>query len=138
MRTKLQDGVKIIDEAEWLKDDTNTLNLYVTDRNSNRVHCYMQLRPEYCDRGHIQLNIDGGLGLDGADRFPRYFFSFEEADTHVRLFLKWRLFGHREKPHLLPFHSLKRIENPLTYSPHTPDKGFASKNYDLLEKTLRG
>jgi hypothetical protein len=65
------------------------------------VHAWLALRPVYCDRGHIQLCIDGPLYLDHADSFPRYFFSFEEADAHTRTFLKWRLWKERSFPHVL-------------------------------------
>jgi hypothetical protein len=54
------------------------------------VHAWLALRPVYCDRGQIQLGIDGPLNLDAADSFPRFFFSFKEADEHTRTFLKWR------------------------------------------------
>ncbi|HYX39971.1 MAG TPA: hypothetical protein VE954_43295 [Oligoflexus sp.] len=89
------EGLQEIDEAQWEKDDYKTLNLYVHTRDDRKVHAWMLLRPPYCDRGHIQLCIDGPLNLDGHDSFPRYFFSFEEADTHCRTFLKWRLWQHR-------------------------------------------
>lgn len=90
-----EEGIKQIDEAQWVKDDGTCLDLFVDDRNSHLVHAWLTMRPAYCDRGHIQLSIDGALGLDDADRFPRYFFSFAEADLHVRTFLKWRLWRER-------------------------------------------
>jgi hypothetical protein len=64
------------------------------------VHAFLTLRPAYCDRGHIQLLIEG-IDLDGADSFPRFFFSFREADEHTRTFLKWRLWKERTHPHKL-------------------------------------
>jgi hypothetical protein len=51
--------------------------------------------------GAIHLNIDGISDIDGADSFPRYFFSFKEADEHTRTFLKWRLWKERSFPHVL-------------------------------------
>ena len=97
------EGIKQIDNAKWSKDDKhNILDLHVTHEKGTDVHCWLSLRPTYCDRGHIQLNIDGGvLCLDFADSFPRFFFSFEEADQHTREFLKWRLWKHRSHPHEL-------------------------------------
>lgn len=92
-------GLRQIDLSKWEEDETGTLNLYVTDVRGNIVHCWMILRPAYCDRGHVQLNIDGHLGLDGMDCFPRYFFSPEEADQHCRTFLKWRLWKYRIHTH---------------------------------------
>jgi hypothetical protein len=90
-----EDGVKQIDEAKWERDQFNTLFLDVNDKYGARIQAWLTMRPPYCDRGHIQLNIDGPLGLDAADRFPRHFFSFEEADAHTRMFLKWRLWKAR-------------------------------------------
>lgn len=94
-------GVEEINSAEWIKDQYGWLNLKVHDKDGNPIECALSLRPPYCDRGHIQLIIDGPLNLDGADSFPRFFFNFEEADRHTRTFLKWRLWKHRENPHTL-------------------------------------
>lgn len=77
------------------------LRLTVHDREGRPVKCYMSLRQPYCDRGHIQLHIDGPIYLDGADGFPRFFFSRKECDEHTRLFLKWRLWKIRLHPHTL-------------------------------------
>lgn len=93
------EGIKEIDEAQWTKDDFGCLNLFVHDENDEVVHCWLTMRPVYCDRGHMQLNISGNLNLDGHDSFPRFFFSFQEADQHTRTFLKWRLWKHRIYPH---------------------------------------
>lgn len=89
--------------AAWERDSDGCLNLHVHTARGERVHAWLSLRPQYCDRGHIQLTIDGplSLGLDVADGFPRYFFSFREADTHTRTFLKWRLWKQRIHPHTL-------------------------------------
>ena len=95
------EGISEIDSAQWTKDEFGWLNLRVHDRKGQPVDCALSLRPNYCDRGHIQLNIDGDLDLDGCDRFPRFFFSFKEADEHTRTFLKWRLWKHRTHPHVL-------------------------------------
>jgi hypothetical protein len=96
-----EEGLRQIAEARWKKDEFGCLDLWVNTADGAPVHAWLQLRPTYCDRGHIQLNIDGRLGLDGADNFPRYFFSFGEADEHTRTFLKWRLWSERCHPHLL-------------------------------------
>jgi hypothetical protein len=50
----------------------------------------LSLRPVYCDRGHIQLCIDGPLDLDACDSFPRFFFSFREADEHILIYFAAR------------------------------------------------
>lgn len=96
-----EQGLIQIDTVSWEKDEYNVLNLHVTDQRGNDIHAWLSLRPVYCDRGHIQLVIDGPLDLDTADSFPRFFFSFREADEHVRTFLKWRLWKERVHPHKL-------------------------------------
>lgn len=98
---EIAEGVAEIDAAKWVKDKTGTLNLLVHGNKGHRVLCWLSLRPPYCDRGHIMLNIEGDLSLDRADSFPRFFFSFAEADSHARTFLKWRLWKHRIHPHQL-------------------------------------
>lgn len=91
-----KEGIRQIEEAEWVRDEVGCLNLIVTDDTGRRVHAWLRKRPLYCDRGHIQLHIEApGLYIDSADSFPRYFFSFEEADQHTRAFLKWRLWKER-------------------------------------------
>jgi len=90
-----QEGIKQIDEAQWKGYDGYCLGLHVETSDNRPVHAWLALRPVYCDRGHIQLIIDGPLDLDSADSFPRYFFSFDEANWHTRTFLKWRLWKER-------------------------------------------
>jgi hypothetical protein len=95
-----EDGLHQIETAEWEKDDCGCLNIYLADKEGMPVHAWLTPRPNYCDRGHVQLNIDGfGLALDSQDSFPRYFFSFEEADRHTRTFLKWRMWKERTVPY---------------------------------------
>lgn len=115
-----QDGLKQIDDAEWYLCPHGTLNLYVKNAEGYPVHAWLSLRPRYCDRGHIQLNIEGPLKLDHADSFPRFFFSVVEAKCHTKDFLRWRLWKHtairhpdhlafevsEENPH-------KRVEKPM-------------------------
>lgn len=96
-----EEGLKEIDNAQWLKDEHGCLNLIVHNPKGGFIHAYLSLRPNYCDRGHIMLGIEGNLFLDEADSFPRYFFSSEEAKIHTKLFLKWRLWQHREFEHKL-------------------------------------
>ena len=75
----------------WHKDNFGALNLHVPDADGRDVWAYIQQRPTYCDRGHYQLNIEGPLGLDGHDMFPRYYMSLATAMTEAELFLNWRL-----------------------------------------------
>lgn len=95
------EGLMEIDTESWEKDEFGCLNLHVHTPDGRPVHAWLTLRPVYCDRGHIQLNIDGPLNLDHQDSFPRFFFSFREANEHARLFLKWRLWNERVHPHFL-------------------------------------
>lgn len=94
-------GVHIIDRAEWARDSWGCLILSVRNNRDLPVYATLSLRQPYCDRGHIQLLISGITDLDYADSFPRFFFSFGEADHHTRTFLKWRLFAYRVYPHAL-------------------------------------
>ena len=90
-KLSLNQALRLIDEACWTEDEFGCLNIYVSTLNGEMVHCYLTERPPYCDRGHIQLNIDGDVSLDQQDMFPRYFFTYQEADVHCRAFLRWRL-----------------------------------------------
>ena len=65
--------------------------LIIKDLEDRENKLYIIKRPHYCDRGHYMLQIDGYFDLDSSDGFPRYFFTFEEAETHARKFLAWRL-----------------------------------------------
>ena len=94
-------GLKEIDEAKWgpCRDDEGRrmphLEIIVHSAKGFFVRCTISRRQQYCDRGHVQLMIDGfGLDIDHKDCFPRYFFSYEEADKHCRDFLRWRLWKH--------------------------------------------
>jgi hypothetical protein len=101
VRVKREEGIRQIETAQWKRDEYGTLNLHVQNELGQDVHAWLALRPVYCDRGHIQLCIDGPLNIDFADSFPRFFFSFREADEHTRMFLKWRLWKERIFPHEL-------------------------------------
>lgn len=94
----IRSGIEEIDKAQWSMGGYGW-NMVVHDSLNRLVRCYLKPRPKYCDRGHLDLLIDGSMGLDEADSFPRYFFSFEEADIHCRNFLKWRLWKHRVHSH---------------------------------------
>lgn len=97
-------GIEEIMQARWVhQEHNNCWVLTVHDKDNYPVVCYLSLRPGYCDRGHIMLQIDGRLSLDWADSFPRYFFNQEEADTHTREFLIWRLWKHTRNPRTLKF-----------------------------------
>lgn len=97
-----EEGLRQIDEAKWVKDSYGWLELRVNDEKDRAVVCHLSLRPNYCDRGHFQFTIhESYFDLDRADSFPRFFFSPEEADSHVRNFLKWRIWKHRVFEHTL-------------------------------------
>lgn len=88
-------GLKLIEEASWtpVKDGEGTLKLTVLDTKGYPCTMYLSARPAHCDRGHLKLHIEShfNLGIDDADSFPRYFFSFGEAFNHAKLFLMWRI-----------------------------------------------
>jgi hypothetical protein len=89
-------GLQEIAESEWKAVDSH-FELSVHDKHGWEWRCFLQPRPPYCDRGHMMLFIEGP-GIDCADGFPRYFFTMGEADRHVRMFLKWRLWKIRAGP----------------------------------------
>lgn len=95
-----EEGLAEIDNVNWVPDEWGCQNIYVHDEQGRKVHCWIRLRPEYCDRGHIELQVELDT-IDSADRFPRYFFSTEEAKRHAVLFLKWRIWKHRTFRHEL-------------------------------------
>lgn len=71
-----EEGIRQIEAAPWRWDDGGVRSLQVTDENGHDVHVWLSMRPVYCDRGHIQLNIDmigkfSEPALDGADSLPR-------------------------------------------------------------------
>lgn len=101
IKLTLEEGIKEIDDAVWVMDRYGILNLKVHDQQGKEVHCWLALRQHYCDRGHIEFNIDGNLYIDSQDSFPRYFFTTKEAQEHVKLFLKWRIWKFRVHPHIL-------------------------------------
>jgi hypothetical protein len=96
-----EEGLRQIEDAKWTKGRHGELGLAVRTQDGRPVLAWLELRPHYCDRGHIKLLIEGIADLDGQDNFPRYFFSFPEADHHTRVFLKWRLWKERTYPHTL-------------------------------------
>lgn len=94
-----EQGIAEIEAAKWQgPNDMGTIDFVVHDAAGRRVLCWLQLRPRYCDRGHVLFNLSGLDDIDEADSFPRYFFTLEEADTHVRNFLKWRLWKEGSHP----------------------------------------
>jgi len=124
------EGIRQIDDAQWEPDEVHCLNLHVTDQKGRPVHAWLSLRPHYCDRGHVQLLIDGHLELDYADSFPRYFFSFNEADEHTRTFLKWRIW--KERTH--PIGDLRSRFRPANYASLTQQEQWAiDKKLGILD-----
>lgn len=87
---------------EWITDEFGCLNAHLEDSEGRDVHVFIQRRPEYCDRGHYSLNIDGALGLDDQDRFPRYFMSLENAKSEAIAFLNWRMWKIRGEENRIP------------------------------------
>ena len=57
---------------------------------------WMQRRPAYCDRGHWIAHVERANGagveysIDDADKWPRYYMSFDRMVDEVRDWLEWR------------------------------------------------
>jgi hypothetical protein len=71
--------------GNWVLDEFGAWNLHMRS-----AHVWIVKRPVYCDRGHYQANVDGIVGLDGADGFPRYYMSLEVAMAEMEAWLAWR------------------------------------------------
>lgn len=100
-------------DVAWELDDDGVLNLRFKTNNvpspPGEVHVFISPRPNYCDRGHWQLNIEcGAMHLDAADRFPRYYMRLETAIDEAERFLAWRL---NKTPSEFP--SQSALEPPL-------------------------
>ena len=67
------------DDDEWASDDI--------------LLAWVQKRPQYCDRGHWQGQIEYSPGnpLDPADGGLHYYMRFEVAKEELRSKLLWRL-----------------------------------------------
>ena len=87
---------------KWIVDEHGCLNAYLEDQDGRQIHMFIQRRPEYCDRGHYSLNIDGPLCLDDQDQFPRYYMSLEVAKSEAGGFVNWRVFKIRGEKNRIP------------------------------------
>lgn len=67
-----EEGLRQIDEARWMSGDA-CLELRVNDGKDRTIHAWLEMRPHYCDRGHLKLLIEGPLNIDFADGFPGIF-----------------------------------------------------------------
>ena len=85
----------MIENTQWEDRGKDGFYMSVLDADGHPVRLYIGHRPVHCDRGHLMLIVDGRLNLDPQDGFPRYFFSFNEADKHARAFLAWRIWKKR-------------------------------------------
>lgn len=60
--------------------------------SNGRMLAFIKERPGYCDRGHYQVVIDVGLGLDEMDgRDLMYYMDLERAMWETVEFLAWRM-----------------------------------------------
>jgi hypothetical protein len=76
----------------WTLDEFNTLNLRFPGP-FGEVHAFIDLRNNYCDRGHFRFGISHGVpSLDAADSFPRYYMSLAAALEEAEKWLLWRLY----------------------------------------------
>jgi hypothetical protein len=80
---------------EWELDEYNQYLLRVRC-NGHEGYFWMHGRPNYCDRGHWQVQCDywrnpqGINTLDRADLFPRIYMSLESAKDEIARFIAWR------------------------------------------------
>lgn len=79
-------------DIAWVKGP-DIRDLFTIHINGYEVG-WITKRPDYCDRGHWQVNISLP-DLDGADGFPRYYMSRKVAVSETEAFLKWRLWKER-------------------------------------------
>lgn len=77
----------------------------LVDDETNEMLGWIQNRPDYCDRGHWQAQIERS-DIDAADAFPRYFMRLETAKQEMMDFVRWRYMSiraeHVEKLYLEP------------------------------------
>lgn len=93
-----QEGLRQIQNNEWKFDEWGALIMQVNGPDGE-VRAWIAPRPNYCDRGHFHLMLDGHIEIDEQDKFPRYFFTLNEAKQHARWFLAWKLWKHKELEH---------------------------------------
>ena len=85
-------------EHDWQWRENTAFNGLMELYEGDRMLAWIQKRPNYCDRGHWQLNVEGVTDLDDADRFPRYYMRLEVAKAETIAFLAWRLHKWRASP----------------------------------------
>jgi len=66
----------------------------LVDGETGELLGWVQNRPDYCDRGHWQAQIERS-DLDSQDAFPRYFMRLETAKQEMIDFVRWRYMGIR-------------------------------------------
>lgn len=86
-------------EFEWKLDEYGYWNIHTADPSGWPVHVWLEPRNSYCDRGHWKASVDGIVGLDAADCFPRYYMRLEVAKQEMADWLRWRLFKQRAEPY---------------------------------------
>jgi hypothetical protein len=78
---------------------------------------HMHARPNYCDRGHWQVECEyycNELGIntiDAADFFPRLYMGLETAKSEIQRFVAWRAFKYSEGLVELVEHNAKLIRD---------------------------
>jgi len=81
----------MVEEIELIwKSNQEFENLEELFLNGSMV-AWLHKRPNYCDRGHWQVNASIH-DLDAADSFPRYYMKHDVAVAETEAFIKWRLF----------------------------------------------
>jgi hypothetical protein len=63
---------------------------YINVSIDGTVVAVLEVRPQYCDRGHFSVKCFLP-DIDSQDGFPRYYMSEEVARAETEAFLKWRI-----------------------------------------------
>lgn len=83
-------------ELVWVKDEKFAIVALENLSVDGKQVAWLTKRPHYCDRGHWQVNCELG-GIDGADRFPRYYMSYDVAKQETERFIRWRLWKQTDR-----------------------------------------
>lgn len=80
-----------IQSARWVQH-TKYRGLWELRAEDGVLLGWVNTRPQYCDRGHYQANLELSPGnpIDSADGLPCYYMRLDVAKQEVREKLLWR------------------------------------------------